>query len=267
MSHAGTDRTTTVTAAGPFDGSLAVDGVLLDIDDTMVDLHRAMDATLRAVARQTGLAVPAELEEEYSLSFSRDPDGFYDRYLAGELDFATQRQYRVRAAHERLGLEPIADLDGWDAMYTAILPTHFTAFDDVAPLLDALDAAGIPYGALSNNVADYQRAKLDRAGLERIRVLIGTDTLGVAKPDPAIFLEGARQLGTAPGRTLYVGDNPAVDAVGATDAGLIGVWLDRQRAGGRGAVGQGTGLDTAAEETFAGPVVGALTDVMHLMNG
>lgn len=246
-----------------------VDAVLLDIDDTLVDLHRAMDATLRVVARQTGLAVPGELEDEYSLSFSRDPDGFYDRYLAGELDFATQRQYRVRAAHERLGLEPIADLDGWDAMYTAILPTHFTAFDDVVPFLDALDAAGVPYGALSNNVADYQRAKLDRAGLARIGVLVGTDTVGVAKPDPAIFLEGARQVGSAPARTMYVGDNPAVDAIGARDAGLIGVWLDRERSGGRGAVGQGTGLGDGAPtgESFAGPVVGSLTDVMHLITG
>ncbi|OMH36725.1 HAD family hydrolase [Tersicoccus sp. Bi-70] len=258
MSHADTDHATPATAAGPF----PVEGVLLDIDDTMVDLHRAMDATLRAVARQTGLAVPAELEEQYSLDFSRDPDGFYDRYLAGELDFATQRQYRVRAAHERLGLEPIADLDGWDAVYTAILPTHFTAFDDVVPLLDALDDVGIPYGALSNNVADYQRAKLDRAGLERISVLIGTDTLGVAKPDPAIYVEGARQLGSAPERTLYVGDNPAVDAVGASDAGLVGVWLDRSRAGGRAAVGQGTG---SGEVGFTGAVVGSLTDVMQLI--
>lgn len=247
--------------AGPF----AVEGVLLDIDDTMVDLHRAMDATLRSVARQTGLDVPAELEVEYALDFSRDPDGFYDRYLAGELDFATQRQYRVRAAHERLGLEPIADLDGWDALYTAILPTHFTAFDDVVPLLDALDAAGIPYGALSNNVADYQRAKLDRAGLTRIGVLVGTDTLGVAKPDPAIFVEGARQLGATPERTLYVGDNPAVDAVGATDAGLVGVWLDRGRTGGNGAVGQGTGSGPGGGAGFAGAVVGSLVDVMDLI--
>ncbi|MEH0109167.1 HAD family hydrolase [Tersicoccus sp. MR15.9] len=265
MTGARTDHASEGRVAGSFDGAFAVDGVLLDIDDTLVDLHRAMDATLRAVARQTGLAVPTELEDEYSLDFSRDPDGFYDRYLAGELDFATQRQYRVRAAHERLGLEPIADLDGWDAMYTAILPTHFTAFDDVVPLLDALEAAGIPYGALSNNVADYQRAKLDRAGLERIGILIGTDTLGVAKPDPAIFREGARQVGSEPGRTLYVGDNPAVDAVGATDAGLVGVWLDRALAGGRGSVGQGTGLDEGGAGAFTGPVVSSLTDVMHLI--
>lgn len=39
----------------------------------------------------------------------------------------------------------------WNAAYEKTLPLHFAAFDDVVPLLDALDAAGIAYGAVSNN--------------------------------------------------------------------------------------------------------------------
>ena len=56
---------------------------------------------------------------------------------------------------------------------------------------------------------------------------MGTDTLGVAKPNPAIYLEGVRLLGTAAQDTLYVGDNRLLDAEGSTAAGLLGVWLNR----------------------------------------
>jgi putative hydrolase of the HAD superfamily len=80
---------------------------------------------------------------------------------------------------------------------------------------------------VSNNVHDYQRAKLDGAGLDRIKILVGTDTVGAAKPEPAIYLEGVRLLGSTPGETLYVGDNRLLDAEGATAAGLVGVWLNR----------------------------------------
>ena len=114
-------------------------------------------------------------------------------------------------------------------------------------MLDALDAAGIPYGAVSNNVHDYQRVKLDAAGLERISVLVGTDTVGAAKPDPAIYLEGVRRLGTGAGETLYVGDNRLLDAEGSTAAGLLGVWLNR---GGEPAPG------------FAGREVGSLLELL-----
>jgi putative hydrolase of the HAD superfamily len=90
-----------------------------------------------------------------------------------------------------------------------------------------LDQAGIPYGAVSNNVHDYQRVKLDSAGLERIRFLVGTDTVGVPKPDPAIYLEGVRLIGSTPASTLYIGDNRLLDAEGSTAAGLSGIWLNR----------------------------------------
>ncbi|MGO4432941.1 HAD family hydrolase, partial [Paenarthrobacter sp. RAF9] len=115
----------------------------------------------------------------------------------------------------------------WVAEYHRRQTSYVRAFDDVEEVLDALDAAGIPYGAVSNNVHDYQRAKLNSAGLARIATLVGTDTVGVPKPDPAIYLEGVRLLGTSPAETLYVGDNRLLDADGATAAGLVGVWLNR----------------------------------------
>jgi putative hydrolase of the HAD superfamily len=51
--------------------------------------------------------------------------------------------------------------------------------------------------------------------------------VGVPKPDPAIYLEGVRLLGSSADKTLYVGDNRLLDAEGSTAAGLLGVWLNR----------------------------------------
>lgn len=206
-----------------------VRGVLFDIDETLVDLRAAMGTTLQGVSAHELAHFTAADWEAYSHLFAADPQGHYDAYLAGNLGFADQRVLRVQHAREQAGLAPL-DSDAakaWNQAYEEMLPLHFRAFDDVAPLLDELDDLGIPYGAVSNNVHDYQRAKLDAAGLQRIRVLVGTDTVGAAKPDPAIFLEGVRLLGTDPGRTLYIGDNLRVDAVGASAAGLQGIWLDR----------------------------------------
>ena len=59
---------------------------------------------------------------------------------------------------------------GWLSAYSRLQPGYVRAFEDVLPFLDVLDAAGIPYGAVSNNVHDYQRVKLDscRAGTDPV---------------------------------------------------------------------------------------------------
>ena len=87
---------------------------------------------------------------------------------------------------------------------------------------------GIAVGALSNASVDYQSLKLERVGLaDLVPMLVGVDTLGFGKPDPRVFIEACRLLGTDPARTAYVGDELDVDAVAARAAGLVGVWLDR----------------------------------------
>ncbi len=206
-----------------------VDGVLFDIDDTLVDLEQAMGHTLRSIPDPALEHLSDDDWVRYKALFTTDPQRHYERFLAGEVTFEEQRIHRVRHARSVFTREPFLGTvaDAWVRAYENTLPQHFRAYDDVVPLLDELDARGIPYGAVSNNVHDYQRAKLDRAGLNRIVALVGIDTVGVAKPEPAIYREGARLLGTEPGHTLYVGDNRLIDAVGAGSAGLIGVWLDR----------------------------------------
>jgi putative hydrolase of the HAD superfamily len=58
-------------------------------------------------------------------------------------------------------------------------------------------------------------------------VVLTSDLLGVAKPDPAIFAMACRRLGVAVSSAVYVRDRLQVDALAASTAGLRGIWLDR----------------------------------------
>lgn len=225
----------------------SVRGVLFDIDDTLVDLEFSMTTALREVSEHLLPGLDQAGWERFGRIFTHETTHYYDRYLAGELTFNEQRLLRGRAALGHFGIELAEGEQShqWLSAYMEKQPAYVKPFPDVMPLLDVLDDAGIPYGAVSNNVHDYQRAKLDGAGLARVRRLVGTDTLGVAKPDPAIYLEGVRLLGTAPADTLYVGDNRLLDAEGSTAAGLLGVWLNRA---GESAAGFDGGMVTSLDQ-------------------
>lgn len=213
--------------ASEFAGS--VRAVLFDIDDTLVDLKTAMEIAVRQVSTEYLAELSERQWEELHSEFREDPAGYYHAYLRGELGFVEQRIARVRRAFSLSGgALPEEQVEKWNAEYEQEAERNWLSYSDVAGALDQLDAAGIVYGAVSNNVAAYQRRKLDFAGLSRVSVLVGTDTVGVPKPDPAIFLEGVRRLGFRASETLYVGDNLLVDAVGASQAGLPALWLNRE---------------------------------------
>ncbi|GAA3285720.1 HAD family hydrolase [Nesterenkonia halobia] len=209
-------------------------GVLFDVDDTLVDLGTAMRATVVELAAQLPAALDLEARRRAAELFAQDGRRRYHAYLAGELSFVEQRVARMRDACAALGVplpdrgapaEALAEL--WGEPYEQAMRRRWGPFDDVHPSLDALEAAGFAVGAVTNNVAAYQTEKLRTAGLERIADVVGIDAVGVVKPDPAIFHEGARRLGLAPEQCVYIGDDPAADGIGARDAGMLSVLVDR----------------------------------------
>ena len=104
-------------------------------------------------------------------------------------------------------------------------------FDDAARLLDALDGR-LPLALITNGASDTQRAVLEALDLEgRFDAIVISGEVGIAKPDPAAFRLVCGQLGTDPAGTWHVGDDLTTDVGGAKSAGLVAVWLDRDRIG------------------------------------
>lgn len=206
-----------------------VDAVLLDIDDTLVDTRASFTAGMRAVADRY-LGHLGDSGPEAALEhWLRDPGGYFPAFAAGRLGFVEQRRLRAAAMHHDLGG---ADLDddtfaAWNRTYEQAFRAAWATVTGAVDLLERLARCGVPIGAVTNTQVAYQRDKLERTGLVALPILVGTDTLGVGKPDPRVFRHACALLGVDPGRTVYVGNDLAVDAQAAAAAGLLAVWFDR----------------------------------------
>lgn len=104
----------------------------------------------------------------------------------------------------------------------------------IAPIPDALEVLTrlkphYRLGVVSNTVGsgDVELSQaLTKAGIrDLIDALVTSRDFGKAKPDPAIFAEGARRLGVPLAATCMVGDRLDTDIAGALKAGIPGVWL------------------------------------------
>lgn len=81
-------------------------------------------------------------------------------------------------------------------------------FEAVPPMLQTLQARGLPWGIVSNKAERYTVPIV--AGLPALAasaVVLGGDSTPHAKPHPAPLLEAARRMGVAPTDCVYVGDD------------------------------------------------------------
>jgi epoxide hydrolase-like predicted phosphatase len=137
---------------------------------------------------------------------------------AGTIGTIAEEDY-VRAVETRLGLSP-ADRDRFLAdLWEEYLGTPNTE------LIDWFAAQRPRYrtGIVSNSFVGARERERERYGFEDLcDTIVYSHEAGVAKPDPAIYLEACRRLDVAPGDAVFVDDvEEAVD--GARAVGMTGV--------------------------------------------
>ncbi len=135
-----------------------------------------------------------------------------------DLTFLRQRALKdlfAAAGHE----EELAE-EAFEVFFHARNRVEFYA--DVRPALTRLQSRHRLY-ALSNGNAD-----LERCGISDLFAgHVTARAAGAAKPDARIFARLAALAGVDAAEVLHVGDDPLADVVGAMQAGMQAVWLNR----------------------------------------
>ena len=100
-------------------------------------------------------------------------------------------------------------------------------YPDVEPTLSRLKADGFSMGLISNAPADTQRA-VESLGLPKyLDTVVISGVVGYTKPHPEIFRIALRAAGVSSQESIHVGDVYEADVVGARNAGIEGVLIDR----------------------------------------
>ncbi|MBO3142211.1 HAD-IA family hydrolase [Dermatophilus congolensis] len=211
---------------GSVDWSAPVRALILDIDDTLLDTQQAMR---QACCRGAEAAWPRQAPpvwQAVSDVFYEDPEGYFDAYTRGELDFSAMRELRyLRACAEAdLGTSGFED---FEAAYQLAFKQSQTVFDDVEDFFGAIEAAGVPVCFVTNSGAEQTDMKLEVSGLFGRGAVVTTDTLGVGKPDRRVFDEACRLMDVNHVDTVCVGDTFSSDVVGGRGAGMRVAWLQR----------------------------------------
>jgi HAD superfamily hydrolase (TIGR01509 family) len=175
--------------------------VIFDCDGVVVDSEQPTLDMLQADLAAHGL--PLTMDELTS------------KYVGGTVEACATR---ARAAGATLPEDWVQDF--YARMY-AMLREHTPLIPGILTVLDALDAAGLPYAMGSNGTPEKMQITLGQHGLiDRFKGhLYSGQALGRPKPAPDLYLHAAAQLGIAPADCIVIEDS-AAGARAARAAGM-----------------------------------------------
>lgn len=200
--------------------------IFFDLDDTLYDHLVPFKEAVRQVLK------PDESSLDFAELFYKvrhHSDVLWPMYLRGEIPLEETRVRRLELAFAEYGLQ--LDRDQATAIQAAYIGRQYTIqmIDGVREQLERFIAAGHKVGIITNGPKDHQMKKIRGLGLDQMipeEMIFISDAVGLAKPDPQLFLHVNQKSGTSPDHSLYIGDTWANDVVGALAAGWKVCWYN-----------------------------------------
>ena len=166
------------------------DGILFDLDGTLIDSAPDLGAAVDKMRTDRGMA-------SFPLESYRHMAGTGARGMLGVAFGITPEHPQFEAMREEFFRN-----------YEADLTARTVVFEGVAELLDSLSNTAMPWGVVTNKSERFALPLSRQMPLfERCQVLVAGDTTPHAKPHPAPLLEALKRLSLKPERCLYVGDD------------------------------------------------------------
>lgn len=181
-------------------------GVIFDVDGVLIDSYTAHFETWRDCARQHGRDCT---EAEFARAFGR-----------------TSREVMRETWDPNITDEEIAAFeDEKESRYRDLIRQEFPAMPGARELIQALAAAGIPMAIGSSGPPLNVHLVVELLGaVQQIGTVITGADVAIGKPNPDVFLQGARGIGLPPEKCIVLEDAPpGIEAALAGGMKCLGV--------------------------------------------
>ncbi|MGA8542922.1 MAG: HAD family hydrolase [Thermoplasmata archaeon] len=211
-------------------GSQAIDAILFDLDDVLVPFQTP--GAWQWAWRPQGPVLGERRVRAAVRRSLRSWDRRRWRGLTGKeppADLAALNQHLLSTLFEIAG-HPLPANEAEAVVRRLQKPAgEVERFPDVAPMIERLKAANIPWGVVTSLSNDSARWLLRRVGVDQSHLLL-TAEASPSLPDRAAFRGAADRLGVPFERVAFVGDLFWSDDRAAARAGLPSLLLDRHDA-------------------------------------
>jgi len=198
--------------------------ILVDLDGTLLDFHRAESGALRQTADEFEIS----LSKEAVASYAAINAALWKDFEQGTITALGIRNVRFARWLDALGIE--REATALSKRFLQLLVEHSTFLEGAEDLLNSLRES-VHMALITNGFADVQRGRVSRFALDRwFDPILISEELGLSKPNPGIFEVALQRMGNpAKQDVLILGDSLSSDIRGGAEFGIDTCWFNPEQ--------------------------------------
>jgi len=201
--------------------------IFFDLDHTIWDFDKnAEEALLELYAIHQLDKIGLNSAELFISAYTRNNHALWADYHTGKITKGELREARFKKTFAELGVHPDKVPEGFEDAYVRLCPTKTNLFPHAHETLQYLQSKYTLH-LISNGFKESSEFKIGNTNIGGyFRHIVISETVGVNKPDKAIFEYALNLAGANKHECLMIGDSLEADVYGALNCGIDAIYFN-----------------------------------------
>ena len=208
---------------------MEVTHIFFDLDHTLWDFEKNSALTFQKIHPEADVDL---VHEQFINTYIPINAKYWKLYREEKVSKAALRYARLKETFHALKYE-ISDekINSLAKEYILQLPNFNHLFDGTLELLDYLKEKYTLH-IITNGFEEVQTLKMKKSKIfHYFTEVITSESVGVKKPNPKVFLHAMKKAGSSPKESLMIGDNIEADIQGALATGMKAIHCNFENTG------------------------------------
>ena len=208
---------------------MEVTHIFFDLDHTLWDFEKNSALTFQKILPEADVDL---VHEQFINTYIPINAKYWKLYREEKVSKAALRYARLKETFHALKYE-ISDekINSLAKEYILQLPNFNHLFDGTLELLDYLKEKYTLH-IITNGFEEVQTLKMKNSKIfHYFTEVITSESVGVKKPNPKVFLHAMKKAGSSPKESLMIGDNIEADIQGALATGMKAIHCNFENTG------------------------------------
>lgn len=197
--------------------------VYFDLDHTLLDFEKSEKYALFEILKKFNI----KPKEKYLEIYKPINEKWWKLFSEGKYPKEVIVVERFRDFFAEIGLDSKINSSVASELYLEKLSHLAFFFDGAKEFLEKLKKRKQRMAAITNGVEKVQQGRSKALNLHKyFEFILTSEKVGKPKPNPLIFYEASKISGVPIKKSVYIGDNPDSDYLGAKNVGMDFILYD-----------------------------------------